>query len=78
MELVSPGLPYLPSYSDALRRGWAHDNLRLAAAAQEELERIRAVLSEPSGHAPRNRESIPHQLPLCSVNDGKRDHYPTG
>jgi predicted acetyltransferase len=40
MELVSPGLPYLPSYSDSLRRGWAHDNLRLAAAAQEELERI--------------------------------------
>lgn len=38
MELVSPGLPYLPSYSDALRRGWAHDNLRLAAAAQEEIE----------------------------------------
>jgi predicted acetyltransferase len=40
MDLVRPALPYLPSYSEALRRGWSHDNLRGIAAAQEELERI--------------------------------------
>lgn len=40
MDLVRPALPYLPSYSEALHRGWSHDNLRGIVAAQEELERI--------------------------------------
>ena len=39
MELVWPALEYLPSYADALRRGWSPDNLR-PEAAQENLARI--------------------------------------
>jgi predicted acetyltransferase len=39
-ELVWPSAHYLPSYVDALQRGWSSDNLRGEAAAREELERI--------------------------------------
>ena len=42
MELITPSLDALPSYEDALRRGWSPDNLRLEAAAQEELAQIAA------------------------------------
>lgn len=35
MNLVRPALPYILSYSDALRRGWSPDNTRDAAAAEE-------------------------------------------
>jgi RimJ/RimL family protein N-acetyltransferase len=40
MKLVWPSLAYLPTYVDALNRGWSPDNLRGDAAAREELERI--------------------------------------
>jgi predicted acetyltransferase len=40
MDLVRPALPYLPSYSEALQRGWSQDNVRGLVAAREELERI--------------------------------------
>ena len=40
MELVWPAQPYLPSYVDALERGWSPDNVR-PEARREELERIR-------------------------------------
>jgi predicted acetyltransferase len=40
MQLVWPAAAHLPSYVDALRRGWSADTVRGAAAAQEELERI--------------------------------------
>jgi predicted acetyltransferase len=39
MDLVSPAAPYLPSYADALRRGWLPDPLR-PQTAQDELARI--------------------------------------
>ena len=39
-DLVWPSAEYLPSYVDALRRGWSPDNLRGEAAAREERERI--------------------------------------
>ena len=39
MHLVWPDATHLPSYVDALRRGWSPDNLRPEAAA-EELARI--------------------------------------
>lgn len=42
MELVVPALAYLDAYADALRRGWSADNIRLEAAAREELGRIAA------------------------------------
>jgi hypothetical protein len=42
MTLVWPSRQYLPSYVEALRRGWSPDNVRGQAAAQEELERIAA------------------------------------
>ncbi len=38
--LVLPSVDYLPSYVDALGRGWSPDNLRGEAATREELERI--------------------------------------
>ena len=42
MKLVVPSLAELPQYADALRRGWSPDNVRLEAAAREELDRIAA------------------------------------
>ncbi|WIM13802.1 GNAT family N-acetyltransferase [Enhydrobacter sp.] len=42
MDLVVPALAHLDAYADALRRGWSADNIRLEAAAREELERIAA------------------------------------
>lgn len=39
--LLTPGLPHLPQYAEALKRGWSPDNLRPAAAA-EQLEKIAA------------------------------------
>lgn len=42
MELVQPSLAHLPGYVAALRAGWSADNVRGAAAAAEELERIDA------------------------------------
>ncbi len=46
MRLVWPSNEYLPSYVEAVKRGWSPDNLRGAAAAEEELERIAA---DPDG-----------------------------
>jgi predicted acetyltransferase len=40
MTLVWPAAEYLPGYIDALNRGWSPDNVRGAAAAREQLERI--------------------------------------
>ncbi|MCA0244718.1 MAG: GNAT family N-acetyltransferase [Proteobacteria bacterium] len=45
MQLVRPSTVHLPSYVDALERGWSADNVRGAAAAAEELARIRADAS---------------------------------
>ena len=42
MDLVRPTQEHLASYVAALERGWSADNIRGAAAAQEELQRIRA------------------------------------
>lgn len=42
MELVWPSRPYLPSYIDALNRGWSPDNVRGETAARENLEAIAA------------------------------------
>lgn len=42
MQLVVPSLSHLDAYSDALKRGWSPDNIRLEAAAREQLARIAA------------------------------------
>ena len=42
MQLVWPSRDYLPSYRDALRRGWSPDNVRGDVARIEELARIDA------------------------------------
>ena len=42
MELVWPSQRYLPSYIEALERGWSPDNVRGRHAALEELAQIRA------------------------------------
>lgn len=42
LRLVRPGPQHLVGYRAALQRGWSADNLRGAAAAGEELERIAA------------------------------------
>jgi predicted acetyltransferase len=41
MQLLRPSPDHLPSYIAALERGWSHDSERGAAAAAEELLRIR-------------------------------------
>ena len=40
LELRKPSLDALPQYAAALRRGWSPDNIRLAAAAEEQLAQI--------------------------------------
>lgn len=40
MELIVPALAYLDAYAAALQRGWSADNVRLEAAAREELAKI--------------------------------------
>ena len=40
MQLVVPALEHLPSYIDALNRGWSPDNIRGRAAALDELAEI--------------------------------------
>jgi predicted acetyltransferase len=42
MELVWPAREYLPSYVDALNRGWSPDNVRGEIARIEELRKIEA------------------------------------
>jgi len=42
LQLVRPGPKHLSEYTAALQRGWSADNLRGAAAAREELERLSA------------------------------------
>jgi len=42
MNLVTPSVAHLASYVAALERGWSADNLRGAAAAAEDLDRIHA------------------------------------
>ena len=42
LQLIVPDLAHLDGYADALRRGWSPDNVRLDAAAREELARIEA------------------------------------
>lgn len=42
MHLLVPSLAQLDAYADALKRGWSPDNIRMAAAAPEELARIAA------------------------------------
>jgi predicted acetyltransferase len=42
IRLVEPSLDYLPSYVDALKRGWSPDNMRLSEATREELAAIEA------------------------------------
>lgn len=46
MELVTPSSIHLPSYVAALWAGWSADNIRGAAAAAEDLDRIEA---DPQG-----------------------------
>ena len=67
MKLVRPARAHLPSYADALRRGWSPDTRRPAAGAKE-LERIIAApetflaeQSDPSG------EGSPIELPDGSI-----------
>lgn len=40
LKLVKPAPEYLPDYKAALEKGWSPDNLRLLAAAKEELAKI--------------------------------------
>jgi predicted acetyltransferase len=42
MKLLRPGPEHIGPYCEALERGWSADNLRGAAAAREELDRIAA------------------------------------
>ena len=40
LQLLVPSLAHLAAYTDALRRGWSPDNVRLEEAVREELELI--------------------------------------
>jgi predicted acetyltransferase len=42
LQLLVPSLAHVDAYADALKQGWSPDNLRVEAAASEELGRIHA------------------------------------
>lgn len=59
MEIVRPAVEHVPSYRNALERGWSPDNVRGAAAAEEQLARIAsdpaaflAALDDPEARQP--------------------------
>lgn len=58
LELVRPARAHLPSYQDALRRGWSPDNLRPEAATEElaaseaDPDAFLAGFHDPEGTAP--------------------------
>ena len=59
MQFVRPAAQHLPAYVAALQRGWSADNIRGAAAAREELDRIAAdpaaflaLMDDPDGRGP--------------------------
>jgi predicted acetyltransferase len=59
VQLVKPSLEHLPSYVDALKRGWSPDNVRLLEATREHLAAIEedaaafvAGLDDPEAKGP--------------------------
>ena len=68
MKLVWPAHEHLPGYIAALARGWSADNVRGAAAAQEELAKIKADPSAFIGSmVDREAKGGPVTLPDGSV-----------
>ena len=84
MKLVVPALDYLDAYDDALRRGWSPDNVRLEAAAREELAKIAedpaafvASLDDPRGQGRpgqpwRDGSKVPRLPGLPALDVGRR------
>lgn len=67
MHLVRPAPQHLASYAAALERGWSPDNTR-AAAAEEELERLRAdAASFLAGMEDRDAKGPPVKMPDGSL-----------
>jgi predicted acetyltransferase len=70
MQLVWPTVEHLPSYVAALSSGWSADNVRGAAAAAEELERIRKdPLAFVASLVDREARGDPVRLPDGSTVD---------
>ena len=64
MDLVKPSDNYLPGYVSALRTGWSADNIRGAAAAAEELQKINAAADRFLASLPdREARGDPIKLP---------------
>jgi len=64
LQLIRPSSLQLPGYIAALERGWAPDNSREAAAAQEELARIQAdPIAFVAGMDDREARGLPVTLP---------------
>lgn len=68
MKLVAPALSYLDAYADALKRGWSPDNVRLEAAAQEELA---AIAADPATFVTSLDDRAGKGLPIL-MPDGSR------
>jgi len=70
MQLIRPDEAHLPSYVDALTRGWSPDNERGLAAAAEQLGRIEADSSGfLAGLDDRESKGPPIKLPDGSAAD---------
>ena len=64
MQLVWPSAQYLPAYVAALQSGWSADNVRVAIAAAEELDRIEAdPAAFLAGMVDREAKGEPVKLP---------------
>lgn len=68
MKLVRPAPEHLAAYTAALQRGWSADNVRGAAAAQEELQRIAA---DPADFL-RWMDDVEAAGPLVTLADGRQ------
>lgn len=68
MQLVLPAHAHLGAYTAALQRGWSPDNIRGAAAARDELERIAADADDFLAWM----DDVDARGPLVTLPDGRQ------
>jgi predicted acetyltransferase len=73
VQLVTPGLGHLPSYLDALRRGFSPDNVRGSAAANEEIE---AIAADPAAFVTRMDDVEAKGKPIAMPDGTIRPRLP--
>jgi predicted acetyltransferase len=73
MLLVKPGLDHLPSYTEALRRGFSPDSVRGSVAASEEVE---AIAADPAAFVARMEDLEARGKPTTMPDGTTRPRLP--